>query len=336
MADIVDNLYDASICVSSRKTYGTGQRAYFRFAEEINSREALLLFLPDSLSDTELHLAFYMAFLILKPTITKASTILGYENHVKYYFLENGCDPIDYNTSFLKQVRKGVKNIYPKLADKRVAFFLPRYIKSTHFTRPKSKAELLVRLATTLGFIGMLRPHTFTQLGPTSLSFVLEDNTVYKVPPTSTDMQKQLQDIEMILGFYVRFKSKTMASAFAYFPKLAGFSCLLSAMCPVAQILEVAKKGWVKRGFLKQVGRGNTLGKYIKTITDSSTAVSPYSLRIGGRTWYLTNGMDRQFVDYLGTWKSPEASALYYRESPAMVIRVVQQFYLRITKAEDP
>ena len=44
LAEIVDHLYDAALCSSSRRTYGTGQRAYFRFASEIKSETALTPF----------------------------------------------------------------------------------------------------------------------------------------------------------------------------------------------------------------------------------------------------------------------------------------------------
>ena len=119
MAEIVDNLYDAALCSSSRRTYGTGQRAYLKFAGEIHSKDALIPFLPRQLSRTELHLAFYMAFLILKPTITAATTILGYEGHVKYFFREIGCSDTEYLTPFLGQIRRGIKNTYPPQANKR-------------------------------------------------------------------------------------------------------------------------------------------------------------------------------------------------------------------------
>ena len=112
LAEIVDNLYDAALCSSSRRTYGTGQRAYLKFASEIHSNDALTPFRPGQLSRTELHLAFYMAFLVLKPTITGASTILGYEGHVKYFFRENGYDDTEYLTTFLGPVRRGIKNTY--------------------------------------------------------------------------------------------------------------------------------------------------------------------------------------------------------------------------------
>ena len=82
LAEIVDHLYDAALRLSSRATYDTGQRAYHRFAREIVRPEALLPFRPRGRTKTELYLSFSIAFLILKPTITKASTILNYEGHV--------------------------------------------------------------------------------------------------------------------------------------------------------------------------------------------------------------------------------------------------------------
>ena len=68
---------------------------------------------------------------------------------------------------------------------------------------------------------------------------------------------------------------------------------------------------------------------------DALKKFSPHTLRIGGRTWYISQGMDRQFVDYLGTWVSPEASARYYRENPVAVIRKVREFYAGLKHPRD-
>ena len=96
---------------------------------------------------------------------------------------------------------------------------------------------------------------------------------------------------------------------------------------------DIGSRGWVVPGFLKKVGRGSTLKEYLQKLVMCKDPVSPYALRIGGRTWNLTHGMDRQFVDYLGTWKSPEASARYYRERPVAVLKKLTKFY---TKLGDP
>ena len=49
-----------------------------------------LPFQRQTLGETELNLAFFAAFLVLEPKITKATTITGYTAHVKYVFREEG------------------------------------------------------------------------------------------------------------------------------------------------------------------------------------------------------------------------------------------------------
>ena len=90
LAEVVMSLFHASLQPSSQRTYRTGQRAYSRFLNTIRGGDRFP-FNHRTLSTTELNLAFFMAFLILEPSITKASTILGYETHVKYLFKTEGC-----------------------------------------------------------------------------------------------------------------------------------------------------------------------------------------------------------------------------------------------------
>ena len=72
---------------------------------------------------------------------------------------------------------------------------------------------------------------------------------------------------------------------------------------------------------------GKEVTEYISGLISSDSKVPVYALRIGGRTWNISHGLDRQFVDYLGTWKSPEASARYYREAPGTVLKKLRTFY---------
>ena len=90
LAVTVSDLYDAALSPSSRVTYRTGQRAYGRFMNTLKGGNAYP-FQKRKFNNTELNLAFYIAFLLLEPKITKASTILNYETHVKYVFKEEGC-----------------------------------------------------------------------------------------------------------------------------------------------------------------------------------------------------------------------------------------------------
>ena len=87
LAGVVMDLYDSAIQESSRRQYGTGQRAYLRFAGKLSIPGGFFPFQKRKLENTELTLAFFMAHLVLKPTIKKATTILCYETHVKWMFV---------------------------------------------------------------------------------------------------------------------------------------------------------------------------------------------------------------------------------------------------------
>lgn len=245
-----------------------------------------------------------MAFLILKPTITAATTILGYEGHVKYFFREIGCSDTEYLTPFLGQIRHGIKNTYPPQANKRKAFLLPHFLDKVDFIAPGSKTADLTRLATVLGFVGMLRlipsrsydpRHSRLFLRTTSYLLLRQSRWVFR------NWFCNFRVLRKVLGFYITFRSKTMAFAQACFPNLSSHTCPLSPMCPLALLISVAKKNWVKTGFLKRAGRGDTIENCLQLITTCKDPISPYALRIGGRTWYVSHGLDRQFCEYFGT-----------------------------------
>ena len=173
MGDVVIDLYDSSLEESSRSQYATGQRAYLRFILSVPATEYTLPFPQTPLRETELSLAFFMASMVLKPTIKVASTILNYETHVKWMFRKEGCHPGEYRTPFLKQIRRGLRKMLPSRKDKRAAFLLPRWVFTPTFSDAGSKSQHLVRFATIIGFIGMLRPHTFSQLKPRSFTLIV-------------------------------------------------------------------------------------------------------------------------------------------------------------------
>ena len=77
LAEVVMELFRAALRPSSERTYRTGQRAYSRFINSMRSGK-YFPFHGRYLPKTELNLAFFMAFLLLEPTITKATTILSY------------------------------------------------------------------------------------------------------------------------------------------------------------------------------------------------------------------------------------------------------------------
>ena len=98
-------------------------------------------------------------------------------------------------------------------------------------------------------------------------------------------------------------------------------------MCPVKALEELVRENRFNDKCLKLMGGKVKMREFLQMVTGSRKKVALYALRIGGRTWNISQGLDRQFVDYLGTWKSPEASARYYREEPAAVLLKLRKFY---------
>ena len=219
----------------------------------------------------------------------------------------------------------------PCQADKRKAFLLPHQIHTKVFVNATLSADVTKKsivFATILGFLGMLRPHTFPQLKPSSFSLIMKRGNA-KPTTKSPDIAKYFQkhDGSKLVGFVITFKSKTKPVARAYFPNLSSPKSYYSAMCPVKAMADVVRTELWKDNFMKSATKGRGVRKFLQQLTESKNPVPLYALRIGGRTWNRSQGLDRQFVDYLGTWTSPEASARYYREEPTAVLRKMRRFY---------
>ena len=301
---------------------------------------ALFPFGSRTLNETELNIAYFMAFLLLEPKITSANTILGYVSHVNYQFKEEGCEERVYSTPFVKQIRKGIKNTLPEKADKRGALLLPLLTGKEGLHTEGSWEYSLLRFATIIGFIGMLRPHVFYQIQPSSVTFVTKTGDCCPMPKNKHRFRNILGELRKrgdILGYYIDFQSKTMRNARAYLPSLCslGNNTKLAAMCPVRALIKITTKGLVKGFFLRKAAQRKNIPSYLKQLVGSTELIAPYALRIGGRTWKITMGMDRQMVDYLGRWKSPEASARYFRGNPRQVLILVRSFYLRTDPTRD-
>ena len=155
-----------------------------------------------------------------------------------------------------------------------------------------------------MGFLGMLRPHTFSQLGPYSFTFVTADGSILRCRRNAVSLREFMSGLLLsknLVGFYIDFESKTMTNGRAYYPKLSQVSEPYCDLCPLEEVRYLAAKDWVHKRFLHKLGRGKALREYLQELASSKTPVSAYALRIGGRTWNITQGLDRQFVDYLGT-----------------------------------
>ena len=214
----------------------------------------------------------------------------------------------------------------------RQPLLLPNIISEPEFRVVRTPRERILRFATIMGFIGMLRPHALKQLSPRSFTMVTAKGQRIKMPaqPHLFEMElTRLRGHNHILGFYIQFHSKTMRCARAYFPSLCIMDVHLrvSQMCPVRALVDLSRRRLLPEAFLRKMNTKMTLTKYLQRLTGLERNIAPYALRIGGRTWLLAKGLDRQFVDFLGTWKSPEASARYFRAAPREVILMLRRFY---------
>ena len=205
------------------------------------------------------------------------------------------------------------------------------YDRATTILSLSAKKQRKLRLATILGFIGMLRPHIFQQIGVKSLIIVRKDESCSSLTPFNSGTahwRRNNTGKQAVLGFYITFTSKTQRHAKAYFPNISELKGNLAKICPIAALFDLHASRLIRDGFLSNLGRGSPLCNYLQEITGNTSSISPYSLRIRGRTWYITMGLDRQFVDYLGTWASPESSARYYRARPAAALVKSRQLYV--------
>ena len=197
----------------------------------------------------------------MKLSIAVANSIVAYESHVKYMFRTEGCREEEFMTPFLSQIRKGVRRTLPSTADSRRALLLPNFMTNEEFRNIKSKSDILWRFATILGFVGMLRPHTFDQINPESFTIVLMNRSSILMRGTASWFRKQLDDIRRkhrILGFYIQFQSKTMQNARAYFPSLCSRTKTTSyePMCPMRSLVEVSSNCMVRKSFMKKINKG--------------------------------------------------------------------------------
>ena len=125
---------------------------------------------------------------------------------------------------------------------------------------------LLLRFATILGFIGMLRPHSLDSLGPKSFSIVTKDGEDISMPGHPQRFQclfSRLYVSRRIRGVYITFRSKTLHQAKAYFPVLCDREHIteFSLICPVAALSDVSQRGLLIHGFLHPLNKKMRLTK---------------------------------------------------------------------------
>ena len=158
-----------------------------------------------------------------------------------------------------------------------------------HFCWSESDEQRLLRFATVIGFIGMLRPHALESLGPKSFTAVTSLAEEIAMPKETERFHRMLYTLyttKQLIGVYITFQSKTMKEAKAYLPLLASVdrATEFSLICPILALLDIANRGLLKRRFLHALNRKKRLTNYLQHITGLVHYIAPYALRIGGRT----------------------------------------------------
>ena len=160
----------------------------------------------------------------------------------------------------------------PSREDLHAAFLLPRYIFMRNFSRSNQRHRCLLQFAAIIGFIGMLRPHGYRQLQPASFTLVVQMDDG-RLPPRLINARDALLVSELIhrardtiLGFFIKFKSKTILDAIAYFPKLSDCTLRFKAMCPITALKDLITMHLFNRNFLKKWEKGISLSSYLKQL----------------------------------------------------------------------
>ena len=112
-----------------------------------------------------------------------------------------------WNQNFVGRVMKGIRRALPAAPDSRHAFLLLESRPPSQFTNPFSPAEFKLKLATLLGFFGMLRFDIILNFRPSQIVLVKPSGRevlLSRVPfITARSIPKDY------IGFYFRFRGKS-------------------------------------------------------------------------------------------------------------------------------
>ena len=112
---------------------------------------------------------------------------------------------------FLRKMRRGVRNTLPCRADRRGALLLPLLAEHEIFRREGDKIQDLLCFGTIIGFMAMLRPHTFNQLSPASFTIVTWSGRCFPMPRGKIAFKTKLRELRKqyrFLGFFIDLKAK--------------------------------------------------------------------------------------------------------------------------------
>ena len=328
IAIVACRLYRDALAPSTRSTYKTGVKHLHKFA-----RKYPTLPLPttdlNSPSHLSLSLTFFAAYLFELDSINSFSTIRNYMSHVTQFYVKKGYAKKSLKSELLQTVLRGVKNSMPSNADSRVAFLLIHYHIPGRLKNPRSPLTKITTAAISFGFFAMLRFHSYSKFNLENLTLVLRGGKEV-IPSTHPRLTiLRLLASNCVAGFYFTFDDKFHPGARAYFCKVADLHRRLSPICPLVHLQKIIESGQDDFFFPPSEMTRTVLTQNMQIIAEIKKNVKPYSLRIGGHTYYTVYGLDTDFRDYLARRKVKKSTQLYYRASPHLTIYKLRQFFKR-------
>ena len=321
------------------RTYKTGFRIWSQFLLQYPAISAYPL--PRAApQEFELSLAFFDAHLALQPSISRGTTVASYLTHVRHQWRRAGC-PSRYLTSeFVALVTRGIHRALPAYPDSRQALLLLACRPPNDFLYPSSALLFRLKLATILGFFGMLRISAITQLKPASIILVSasgRQTLLSRIPVSDAHGL-----CRRFIGFFFRFRGKSTPVGAppqaAYFAKISDIAPSFRTFCPLHLLMLMLARGCFtrpNRRVFPASFSASILCPYLMYVARRGQGQLPvdvaliksHSLRIGGHTYFTAMGMQPDLTDFLGRRKVPRASLRYFRSHPALTLNAIRRFF---------
>ena len=346
LANAVIYFYQNAWAASTTRSYGTGQRRWAKFT----SAHPFIRHYPFTrtpLREFELAIAFFAAHLALQPTISRGTTVATYLSHVRADWRQAGC-PVDRLTSeFVALVTRGILRALPATPDSRQAFLLLACHPPLYFVTPSTPLSFLLKLATVLGFFGMLRFSAFQKIKPTSIILVAESG--HQILLTRIPVTESRSICRRFIGFFFRFRGKSTPIGdppqAAYFPRILDISPSFTPFCPLYLISQMHMRGYFvrpARRIFPESFTARDICPYLMHLAGGGRVsvdialIKSHSLRIGGHTYYTALGMSPDLTDFLGRRKVSRSSLRYFRASPSLTISAIRIFFSSIPPPHNP
>ena len=241
-------------------------------------------------------------------------------------------------SDFVAKVSRGIRRVLPSDPDSRQAFLLLDCRPPRTFHYPHSPSDFKLKLATLIGFFGMLRFSAIANLTPKKI--LLVSPCGQEVPLSRVQAAAARSVLPTFIGFYFRFRGKSTPVGaplqMAYFPKIYDIHPDFKSFCPLHCLSVMLERGFFRRPtqkFLHDTLTPKTLCSYMVHLEGRGrprielALIKTHSLRIGGHTYFTAHGMNKDLTAYLGRRKIKESSYRYFRASPRLTLSAFRYFF---------